>query len=189
MVVQFSIYRSDFFVVNCDTQEEIDYYWKNLSEDGDPNAQQCGWLKDKFGLSWQVVPTIMADMFADSQSEKSQRVMKAMLQMKKLDIAFLNGHFMVNRKHKSRCRKLSGIRSYVYNSFIFGLAWLVLVKNLINFKHAFLNSIIDGQATFNAIPCGNAQGSALRRKATTINCRKLWQYVFHFSALLIYSKQ
>ena len=81
------------FVVNCDTQEEIDYYWKNLSEDGDPNAQQCGWLKDKFGLSWQVVPTIMADMFADSQSEKSQEVMKAMLQMKKLDIAVLERAF------------------------------------------------------------------------------------------------
>ena len=81
------------FVVNCDTQEEIDYYWKNLSEDGDPNAQQCGWLKDKFGLSWQVAPTIMADMFVDSQSEKSQRVMKAMLQMKKLDIAALEQAF------------------------------------------------------------------------------------------------
>ena len=81
------------FIVNCDSQEEIDYYWKNLSEDGDPNAQQCGWLKDKFGLSWQVVPTIMADMFLDSQSEKSQRVMKAMLQMKKLDIAELEQAF------------------------------------------------------------------------------------------------
>lgn len=73
------------FIVNCETQEEIDYYWYKLSEGGDKNAQQCGWLKDKFGLSWQVVPTILDDMIMDG-SKKSEAVMKALLQMKKLDI-------------------------------------------------------------------------------------------------------
>lgn len=74
------------FIVNCETQNEIDYYWNKLSEGGDPKAQQCGWLKDKFGLSWQVVPTIIDDMVADPDSRKSGAVMKALLQMKKLDI-------------------------------------------------------------------------------------------------------
>lgn len=76
-------------VVNCDTQEEIDYYWNKLSEGGDPKAQQCGWLKDKFGLSWQIVPTIMGDLLSDSDSEKAARVMNAFMPMKKLDIAAL----------------------------------------------------------------------------------------------------
>jgi predicted 3-demethylubiquinone-9 3-methyltransferase (glyoxalase superfamily) len=75
--------------VSCETQKEIDYYWEKLGAGGDPQAQQCGWLKDKYGLSWQVVPTMMADLFRDSTSEKSQRAMNAMLQMKKLDIAKL----------------------------------------------------------------------------------------------------
>ena len=79
------------FFVKCETQDEIDEMWDKLSAGGQPG--RCGWLKDKFGLSWQVVPTIMADMFLDSQSEKSQRVMKAMLQMKKLDIAELEQAF------------------------------------------------------------------------------------------------
>ena len=74
------------FIVNCDTQQEIDYYWNKLSEGGDKNAQQCGWLKDKYGLSWQVVPTMLDDVFADSNSKKTEAVMKVMLQMKKLDI-------------------------------------------------------------------------------------------------------
>jgi predicted 3-demethylubiquinone-9 3-methyltransferase (glyoxalase superfamily) len=77
------------FIINCDSGEEVDYYWEKLSKGGDEKAQQCGWLKDKFGLSWQVVPTEMNDMFADENSEKSQRVMRAMLQMKKLDIKLL----------------------------------------------------------------------------------------------------
>jgi predicted 3-demethylubiquinone-9 3-methyltransferase (glyoxalase superfamily) len=72
--------------VNCETQEEVDYYWEKLSQGGDEKAQQCGWLKDKYGLSWQVVPRVLAEMLTDSDSEKSGRVMKAMLQMKKLDI-------------------------------------------------------------------------------------------------------
>ena len=72
------------FVVNCETQEEVDYFWQKLSEGG--AESQCGWLKDKYGLSWQVVPTILAELFKDKDAEKSQRVMKAMLQMKKMDI-------------------------------------------------------------------------------------------------------
>ena len=75
--------------VNCDTQEEIDYYWDKLSAGGDLRAQQCGWLKDKYGLSWQVVPVMMSDLMSDSNKEQAGRVMEAMLKMKKLDIAEL----------------------------------------------------------------------------------------------------
>ncbi len=77
------------FVVLCETQEEVDYFWEKLSDGGDPNAQQCGWLKDRFGVSWQVVPAAMVEMLGDSDSAKSERAMKAMLQMKKLDLAVL----------------------------------------------------------------------------------------------------
>jgi len=77
------------FQINCETQDEVDHYWEKLTAGGDVKAQQCGWLKDKFGVSWQVVPTIMAELFKDSKSEGYQRAMKAMLQMKKLDIAAL----------------------------------------------------------------------------------------------------
>jgi predicted 3-demethylubiquinone-9 3-methyltransferase (glyoxalase superfamily) len=72
------------FVVNCQLQEEVDYFWEKLSEGG--AESQCGWLKDKFGLSWQVVPTVLIEMLQDKDPEKSQRVMKAMLQMEKIDI-------------------------------------------------------------------------------------------------------
>jgi predicted 3-demethylubiquinone-9 3-methyltransferase (glyoxalase superfamily) len=74
------------FQVDCETQEEADYYWEKLSEDGDEKAQQCGWLKDKYGVSWQVVPNVLLGMINDPDSEKSERVMAAMLQMKKIDI-------------------------------------------------------------------------------------------------------
>jgi predicted 3-demethylubiquinone-9 3-methyltransferase (glyoxalase superfamily) len=74
------------FQVNCQTQDEVDYYWAKLSEDGDERAQQCGWLKDKYGVSWQVVPTVLVDMLLDRDVEKSGRAMKAMLGMKKIDI-------------------------------------------------------------------------------------------------------
>jgi predicted 3-demethylubiquinone-9 3-methyltransferase (glyoxalase superfamily) len=74
------------FQVNCETQEEVDYYWEKLSEGGDEKTQQCGWLKDKYGASWQVVPRVLLEMINDSDYEKSQRVMAAMLQMKKIDI-------------------------------------------------------------------------------------------------------
>jgi predicted 3-demethylubiquinone-9 3-methyltransferase (glyoxalase superfamily) len=74
------------FQIYCDTQEEIDYYWEKLTEGGDKNAQVCGWLKDKFGVSWQVVPLVLIKMLQDKDSNKAERVMKAMLQMHKLDI-------------------------------------------------------------------------------------------------------
>ncbi len=72
------------FVVNCETQEEVDYYWEKLSEEG--KEVQCGWLKDKYGLSWQIVPTILGELLSDKDAAKSQRVMQAMLKMVKLDI-------------------------------------------------------------------------------------------------------
>jgi predicted 3-demethylubiquinone-9 3-methyltransferase (glyoxalase superfamily) len=75
--------------VICESQEEIDYYWKRLGEGGDPKAQQCGWLKDKYGLSWQVVPTGMHEMLKDHKSEKARRAMAAVMRMKKLDLAAL----------------------------------------------------------------------------------------------------
>ena len=74
------------FVVNCETQEEVDYYWNKLSEGGDEKAQQCGWLKDKFGVSWQIVPTALNELLGDPDHARAQRAMQAMLQMKKLDI-------------------------------------------------------------------------------------------------------
>jgi predicted 3-demethylubiquinone-9 3-methyltransferase (glyoxalase superfamily) len=74
------------FRVRCETQEEIDYYWARLSEGGDEKAQACGWLKDRYGVSWQIVPGMLAGLVGDADSEKSQRAMKAMLQMKKIDI-------------------------------------------------------------------------------------------------------
>ncbi len=78
------------FVVNCENQEEVDYYWVKLSDGGDEAAQQCGWLKDQYGVSWQVVPSILLEMIRDAESEKSQRVTQAMLQMKKIDVEALH---------------------------------------------------------------------------------------------------
>jgi predicted 3-demethylubiquinone-9 3-methyltransferase (glyoxalase superfamily) len=75
--------------VECKTQGEINYYWEKLSAGGDPQAQQCGWLKDRYGLSWQVVPAMLPEMVKDPDSKKSQRAFEAMLKMKKLDIAAL----------------------------------------------------------------------------------------------------
>ena len=75
------------FVVNCETQEEVDYFWEKLSEGGEKS--RCGWLTDRFGLSWQVVPTVLIDMLHDKDPEKSQRVMEAVLQMDKIDISKL----------------------------------------------------------------------------------------------------
>ena len=74
-------------VVNCDTQEEVDYFWEKLAAGG--QEVQCGWLKDRFGVSWQVVPTVLLEMIEGSDQEKSSRAMAAMLQMKKIDIAGL----------------------------------------------------------------------------------------------------
>jgi len=81
---QFKFTEAVSFVVNCTTQEEVDYFWEKLSEGG--QEVQCGWLKDKYGLSWQVVPTILIEFLQDKDPVKAQRVMKAMMQMKKIEI-------------------------------------------------------------------------------------------------------
>ena len=79
---EFQFNEAISLVVGCDTQEEIDYYWNKLTAGGDPNAQICGWCKDKFGVSWQVVPTQMEKEFLkDSPNEKSERVMKALMKI------------------------------------------------------------------------------------------------------------
>lgn len=79
--------------IECETQEEVDYFWEKLGAGGDPGAQQCGWLKDKFGLSWQIVPKGMAEMLNDPGAEKSERAFTAMMGMKKLDLAELQSAF------------------------------------------------------------------------------------------------
>jgi predicted 3-demethylubiquinone-9 3-methyltransferase (glyoxalase superfamily) len=81
---EFKFTEAISLVVHCQTQEEVDYFWERLSEGGE--KVQCGWLKDKFGLSWQIVPDVLLELLQDSDQQKSQRVMKAMMQMKKLDI-------------------------------------------------------------------------------------------------------
>jgi predicted 3-demethylubiquinone-9 3-methyltransferase (glyoxalase superfamily) len=75
--------------VDCTTQDEVDHYWERLSEGGDPAAQQCGWLKDRYGLSWQIIPTALPELLGSPDPGVSRRVMQAMLAMKKLDIAGL----------------------------------------------------------------------------------------------------
>lgn len=72
------------FLVSCETQQKVDSLWKKLSEGG--QEEQCGWLKDRFGVSWQIVPNILGEMIQDKDAKKSERIIKAMLQMKKLDI-------------------------------------------------------------------------------------------------------
>jgi predicted 3-demethylubiquinone-9 3-methyltransferase (glyoxalase superfamily) len=81
----FKITPAISFVVNCETQQEVDEFWEKLSAGGE--EVECGWLKDKYGVSWQIVPTVLIEMLQDKDAERSQRVMKAMLQMKKIDIA------------------------------------------------------------------------------------------------------
>lgn len=77
------------FQIDCETQEEIDHFWNHLSQGGPVEAQQCGWVKDRFGVSWQVVPSILQKLISDPDREKGDRAMAAMLSMKKLDIAAL----------------------------------------------------------------------------------------------------
>jgi len=86
---QFKFNQAISFQISCESQAEVDHYWDKLSEGGDPNAQQCAWLKDKFGLSWQVVPTALPRLLSDPDRAKAGRVMNAMLKMKKIDIAEL----------------------------------------------------------------------------------------------------
>src|ERR671932_1996585 len=75
------------FLVSCETQKEVDSLWEKLSEGGE--QEQCGWLKDKFGVSWQIVPSVLGEMIQDKDAEKSEKVMKALIQMKKIDIQSL----------------------------------------------------------------------------------------------------
>ena len=84
---QFKFTEAISFFVNCETQAEVDELWNKLTEGGE--EVQCGWLKDKYGLSWQIVPTALGELMGDKDPEKAQRVMQAMLQMKKIDIAGL----------------------------------------------------------------------------------------------------
>ena len=86
-IVQFS--EAISLQVNCETQKEIDYFWNALSQGGDPKAQQCGWLKDRYGVSWQVVPARLTELLKDHTSDTAQRAMESMLRMKKIDIAEL----------------------------------------------------------------------------------------------------
>lgn len=83
------------FIVNCENQEEVDYFWNKLTSDGGAESM-CGWLKDKFGVSWQITPTILPRYLTDKDPKKSQAVMKAMLQMKKIDIAILEKAYKEN---------------------------------------------------------------------------------------------
>ena len=82
----FSFTPAVSFVIDCRTQEEVDHYWEALREGGAPEAQQCGWLADRFGVSWQVVPRQLMEYLGDPDREKADRTMQAMLKMKKLDI-------------------------------------------------------------------------------------------------------
>jgi predicted 3-demethylubiquinone-9 3-methyltransferase (glyoxalase superfamily) len=88
----FKFNESVSFVINCETQEEVDDFWEKLTADGGEESQ-CGWLKDKFGLSWQVTPTVLIDMLHDKDPEKAERVMKAMLQMQKIEIPKLKAAY------------------------------------------------------------------------------------------------
>ena len=85
----FKFNESVSFQVMCETQQEVDYFWDRLGEGGDPKARQCGWLKDRFGLSWQVIPARAIELIRDPDSAQAQRATKALLQMKKLDLAEL----------------------------------------------------------------------------------------------------
>ena len=84
------------FVVRCETQAEVDWYWDKLGEGGDERARQCGWLKDKYGVSWQIVPVALFELMSGADSRKSGRVMRAMLQMKKLDLPALRRAYEEN---------------------------------------------------------------------------------------------
>jgi len=86
---QFTFSEAVSFIVNCKDQEEVDYYWAKLTQGGDEKAQICGWLKDRFGVSWQVVPVALQEMLRDKDPAKVDRVMKAIFPMKKLDLAAL----------------------------------------------------------------------------------------------------
>lgn len=89
----FKLNEAISFSIKCESQEEIDYYWEKLGQDGDEESKVCGWLKDKFGVSWQIVPTVMDSWFEDENSSGNKRAMKALLSMKKLDIRELTNAY------------------------------------------------------------------------------------------------
>jgi predicted 3-demethylubiquinone-9 3-methyltransferase (glyoxalase superfamily) len=89
---QFKFNESVSFVVYCQTQDEVDYFWQKLTADGGQESE-CGWLRDKFGLSWQVTPTVLIEMLQDKDPKKSERVMNAMMQMQKIDISKLKAAY------------------------------------------------------------------------------------------------
>lgn len=89
----FSFTEAISLQVICETQDEVDHYWEHLGRDGDPLARQCGWLKDRFGVSWQVIPREAIDLIGAPESESSRRAMRAMLRMEKLDLAELRRAF------------------------------------------------------------------------------------------------
>ncbi|WP_458352261.1 VOC family protein [Peribacillus frigoritolerans] len=91
---QFKFTEAISFIIHCEDQKELDHYWEQLSEGGDGKAQVCGWLKDQFGVSWQIIPENLTEMVNDSNPEKSERMMKALLQMKKIDIKTLNQAYL-----------------------------------------------------------------------------------------------
>jgi predicted 3-demethylubiquinone-9 3-methyltransferase (glyoxalase superfamily) len=91
---QFTFTEAISFVVSCETQQEVDELWEKLSEGG--NKSRCGWLKDKYGLSWQVVPTALVELLHDKDAKKSNRVMQAMLQMDKIDIETLRRAYLAS---------------------------------------------------------------------------------------------
>jgi len=88
---EFSFSEAVSFAVECTDQDEVDYYWNTLTDQGEPS--QCGWLKDKYGVSWQVVPTVLNDLLRDADRERAGQVMRRMLQMTKLDVAELQAAY------------------------------------------------------------------------------------------------
>jgi predicted 3-demethylubiquinone-9 3-methyltransferase (glyoxalase superfamily) len=99
---EFKFTEAISFLVNCETQEEVDELWNKLSEGGEEG--QCGWLKDKYGLSWQIVPTVLGEMLQDKDPERAKRVMEAMLQMNKIDIRTLK------QAYEQQTAKVSAVR-------------------------------------------------------------------------------
>jgi predicted 3-demethylubiquinone-9 3-methyltransferase (glyoxalase superfamily) len=102
---QFTFSPAISFVVNCETQQEVDELWEKLSEGGE--KQRCGWLRDKFGLSWQVIPSVLVEMLQDKDAEKSKKVMEAMLQMDKIDINILRRAYLASRASSEQRHRTS----------------------------------------------------------------------------------
>jgi len=100
---EFEFTEAISFLVNCETQEEVDELWEKLSDGGEEG--QCGWLKDRYGVSWQIVPTVLGEMLQDKDPEKAKRVMEAMLQMVKIDIKTLK------QAYEQQTTKVSAVRA------------------------------------------------------------------------------